>query len=365
MPCRNVCEGKITMSFVKWFSKRTSCPTYKTYAPSLSESFTYHWGSSVDLSPQYIICKSCVCEPCSRFKSGVEHLSCGTTAVPETQSYIEIPLRLVKQPLSGRVEINANPRHFGNLPSVLGITPATNLKFTDCQEAHRSASFHWWFFRLLVLEYRPLSPLLKRHFIIDDSFSWFSDYLLSTITVKTGDFLHLLFSRPFLGRVYDYTVIAGLITPGFSRHSASFFYKGIYELYHIIKRPLRIMYHFYIFEIRIRGTTRSTLSDIFERTTSSAKLPHSSVYAHSARLARHAHYPPLSLLNQDQRNNQTTSPNRIPIWIFMEKVQDQRNIHITRHLPKQIHYDHIILSIVIFLTIPAQSLSHTRLLTWE
>ena len=143
------------------------------------------------------------------------------------------------------------------------------------------------------------------------------------------------------------------------------FLKSIYELYHIINRPLNIIYHFYIFEIRIRGTTRSTLSDIFERTTSSAKHPHSSVYAHSARLARHAHYPPLSLLNQDQRNNQTTSPNRIPIWIFMEKVQDQRNIHITRHLPKQIHYDHIILSIVIFLTIPAQSLSHTRLLTWE
>ena len=144
-----------------------------------------------------------------------------------------------------------------------------------------------------------------------------------------------------------------------------FLNKGIYELYHIINRPLSIMYHFCIFEIRIRGTTRSTLSDIFERTTSSAKHPHSSVYAHSARLARHAHYPPLSLLNQDQRNNQTTSPNRIPIWIFMEKVQDQRNIHITRRLPKQIHYDHIILSIVIFLTIPAQSLSHTRLLTWE
>ena len=143
------------------------------------------------------------------------------------------------------------------------------------------------------------------------------------------------------------------------------FLKSIYELYHIINRPLNIIYHFYIFEIRIRGTTRSTLSDIFERTTSSAKHPHSSVYAHSARLARHAHYPPLSLLNQDQRNNQTTSPNRIPIWIFMEKVQDQRNIHITRRLPKQIHYDHIILSIVIFLTIPAQSLSHTRLLTWE
>ena len=142
-------------------------------------------------------------------------------------------------------------------------------------------------------------------------------------------------------------------------------YSRIYELYHIINRPLNIIYHFYIFEIRIRGTTRSTLSDIFERTTSSAKHPHSSVYAHSARLARHAHYPPLSLLNQDQRKNQTTSPNRIPIWIFMEKVQDQRNIHITRHLPKQIHYDHIILSIVIFLTIPAQSLSHTRLLTWE
>ena len=58
------------MSFVKWFSKRTSRPTYKTHAPSLSESFTYHWGSSVDLSSQYIICKSCVCEPCSRFKSG-------------------------------------------------------------------------------------------------------------------------------------------------------------------------------------------------------------------------------------------------------------------------------------------------------
>jgi len=213
------------MSFVKWFSKRTSRPTYKTHAPSLSESFTYHWGSSVDLSSQYIICKSCVCEPCSRLKSGVEHLSCGTTAVPETQSYIEIPLRLVKQPLSGRVWINANPRHFGNLPSVLGITPATNLKFTDCQEAHRSASFHWWFFRLLVLEYRPLPPLLNRHFIIDDSFSWFSDYLLSTITVKTGDFLHLLFSRPFLGRVYDYTVIAGLITPGFSRHYARLFFR--------------------------------------------------------------------------------------------------------------------------------------------
>ena len=292
-------------------------------------------------------------------------LSCETSTVPSTQSYKEIPPRLVKQPLSGRVEINANPRHFGNLPSVLGITPATNLKFTDCQEAHRSASFHWWFFRLLVLEYRPLPPLLNRHFIIDDSFSWFSDYLLSTITVKTGDFLHLLFSRPFLGRVYDYTVIAGLITPGFSRHYARLFLKSIYELYHIINRPLNIIYHFYIFEIRIRGTTRSTLSDIFERTTSSAKHPHSSVYAHSARLARHAHYPPLSLLNQDQRNNQTTSPNRIPIWIFMEKVQDQRNIHITRRLPNQIHYDHIILSIVIFLTIPAQSLSHTRLLTWE
>ena len=122
----------------------------------------------------------------------------------------------------------------------------------------------------------------------------------------------------------------------------TFFLKSIYELYHIINRPLNIIYHFYIFEIRIRGTTRSTLSDIFERTTSSAKHPHSSVYAHSARLARHAHYPPLSLLNQDQRNNQTTSPNRIPIWIFMEKVQDQRNIHITRRLPKQIHYDHII-----------------------
>ena len=129
--------------------------------------------------------------------------------------------------------------------------------------------------------------------------------------------------------------------------------------------PLSILYHFYIFEIRLSGTTRSTLSDIFEGTTSSAKHPHSSVYAHSARLARHAHHPPLSLLNQDQRNSQTTSPDRIPLWILMEKVQDQRNIHITRHLPKQIHYDHIILSIVIFLTIPAQSLSHTRLLTWE
>ena len=157
-------------------------------------------------------------------------------------------------------------------------------------------------------------------------------------------FLHALFWTVF----YDYTVIAGLITPGFSRHYARLFLKSIYELYHIINRPLNIIYHFYIFEIRIRGTTRSTLSDIFERTTSSAKHPHSSVYAHSARLARHAHYPPLSLLNQDQRNNQTTSPNRIPIWIFMEKVQDQRNIHITRRLPKQIHYDHIILSIVIF-----------------
>ena len=163
------------------------------------------------------------------------------------------------------------------------------------------------------MEYRPLPPLLNRHFIIDDSFSWFSDYLLSTITVKTGDFLHLLFSRPFLGRVYDYTVIAGLITPGFSRHYARLFLKSIYELYHIINRPLNIIYHFYIFEIRIRGTTRSTLSDIFERTTSSAKHPHSSVYTHSARLVRHAHYPPLSLLNQDQRKNQTTSPNRIPI----------------------------------------------------
>ena len=330
------------MSFVKWFSKRTSRPTYKTHAPSLSESFTYHWGSSVDLSSQYIICKSCVCEPCSRFKSGdqlpfvrnihsTQHPVVQRNTTPTCQATAFGPCRNQCEPTS-----------FGNLPSVLGITPATNLKFTDCQEAHRSASFHWWFFRLLVLEYRPLPPLLNRHFIIDDSFSWFSDYLLSTITVKTGDFLHLLFSRPFLGRVYDYTVIAGLITPGFSRHYARLFLKSIYELYHIINRPLNIIYHFYIFEIRIRGTTRSTLSDIFERTTSSAKHPHSSVYAHSARLARHAHYPPLSLLNQDQRNNQTTSPNRIPIWIFMEKVQDQRNIHITRRLPKQIHYDHII-----------------------
>ena len=113
------------------------------------------------------------------------------------------------------------------------------------------------------------------------------------------------------------------------------------------------MYHFYIFEIRIRGTTRSTLSDIFERTTSSAKHPHSSVYAHSARLARHAHFPPLSLFNQDQRNDQTTSPNRIPTWILMEKVQDQRNNHITRRLPKQIHYDHILFKISAYTAHPS------------
>ena len=97
-------------------------------------------------------------------------LSCETSTVPSTQSYKEIPPRLVKQPLSGRVEINANPRHFGNLPSVLGITPATNIKFTDCQE-----------------------PIVRRLFIDDSFVCWFWNIGRCRLSLTAISLLMILF----------------------------------------------------------------------------------------------------------------------------------------------------------------------------